>query len=85
MKAKRYTEQQILSILEQVDRDQFLTEMTRCHGVAVSTIHHWEAKYGGMTKDEIKRFRLLQEENRLKKLVADLSGQPSAERGGGKK
>ncbi|MFK7604438.1 transposase, partial [Deinococcus sp. SM5_A1] len=34
----------------------------------------WKAKYGGMTKDETKRFRLLEEENRrLKKLVADLS------------
>lgn len=74
MKGKRYTEQQILSILEQVDRGQSLAEMTRIHGIAVSTIHRWKAKYGGRTKDETKRFRLLEEENRrLKKLVADLS------------
>ncbi len=74
MKGKRYTEQQILSILEQVDRGQSLAEMTRIHGIAVSTIHRWKAKYGGTTKNETKRFRLLEEENRrLKKLVADLS------------
>jgi len=74
MKGKRYTEQQILSILEQVDAGQPLAEMTRLHGIAVSTIHRWKAKYGGMTKNETKRFRLLEEENRrLKKLVADLS------------
>lgn len=74
MKGKRYTEQQILSILEQVDAGQPLAELTRLHGVAVSTIHRWKTRYGGMTKDETKRFRLLEEENRrLKKLVADLS------------
>ncbi|MFK7600948.1 transposase, partial [Deinococcus sp. SM5_A1] len=64
MKGKRYTEQQILSILEQVDAGQSLAEMTRLHGIAVSTIYRWKAKYGGMTKDETKRFRLLEEENR---------------------
>ena len=74
MKGKRYSEQQILDILGQFDAGQPLAELTRLHGVAVSTIHRWKAKYGGMTKDETKRFRLLEEENRrLKKLVADLS------------
>lgn len=74
MKGTRYTEPQILEILSQVDAGQPLAELTRLHGVAVSTIHRWKAKYGGMTKDETKRFRLLEEENRrLKKLVADLS------------
>lgn len=74
MKGKRYTEQQILDILGQVDAGQPLAELTRLHGVAVSTIHRWKARYSGMTKDETKRFRLLEEENRrLKKLVADLS------------
>lgn len=74
MKGKRYTEQQILDILGQVDAGQPLAELTRLHGVAVSTIHRWKARYGGMTKDETKRFRGLEEENRrLKKLVADLS------------
>jgi putative transposase len=74
MKGTRYIEPQILEILRQVDAGQPLAELTRLHGVAVSTIHRWKAKYGGMTKDETKRFRLLEEENRrLKKLVADLS------------
>lgn len=74
MKGKRYSEQQILEILGQVDAGQSLADLTRVHGVAVSTIHRWKARYGEMTKDETKRFRLLEEENRrLKKLVADLS------------
>lgn len=74
MKGKQYTEQQILDILGQVDAGQPLAEITRLHGVAASTIHRWKNRYGSLTKDETKRFRLLEEENRrLKKLVADLS------------
>ena len=74
MKGKQYTEQQMLDILGQVEAGQPIGEVARTAGIAVSTIHRWKARYGGMTKDETKRFRQLEEENRrLKKLVADLS------------
>ena len=74
MRGKRYTEQQMLDILGQVEAGQPIGEVARTAGVAVTTIHRWKAHYGGMTKDETKRFRLLEEENRrLKRLVADLS------------
>ena len=40
----------------------------------MTTIYHWKARYGGMTKDETRKLRPLEAENqRLKKLVADLS------------
>ena len=40
----------------------------------MTTIYRWKARYGGMTKDETRKFRQLEAENqRLKKLVADLS------------
>ena len=53
MKRKRYTEQQILEILAQLEA---------------------RTPYGGMTKNEIRKFRQLEAENqRLKKLVAALS------------
>ncbi len=74
MKGKRSTEQQMLDVLGQVEAGQPIGEVARTAGVAVTTIHRWKAHYGGMTKDETKRFRLLEEENRrLKRLVADLS------------
>ena len=74
MKGKQYTEQQMLDILGQVEAGQPIGEVARTAGIAVSTIHRWKARYGGMSKDETKRFRQLEEENRrLKKLVADLS------------
>lgn len=74
MKGKRYTEQQILDILGQLDAGTPISELTRLHGVASATIYRWKAKYGGMTKEETRKFRQLEVENqRLKKLVADLS------------
>jgi putative transposase len=74
MEGKRYTEQQMLDILGQVEAGGAIREVARTQGLAVTTLYRWKAHYGGMTKDETKRFRLLEEENRrLKKLVADLS------------
>ena len=74
MKGKRYSEQQILDILGQREAGTPLSDLTRRHGVAMTTIYRWKAKYGGMTKDETRKFRQLEAENqRLKKLVADLS------------
>lgn len=74
MKGKRYTEQQILDILGQLDAGTPISDLTRLHGVASATIYRWKAKYGGMTKEETRKFRQLEVENqRLKKLVADLS------------
>ncbi|TSA78959.1 transposase [Deinococcus detaillensis] len=64
----------MLEVLGQVEAGQPIGEVARTAGVAVSTIHRWKAHYGGMIRDETKRFRLLEEENRrLKRLVADLS------------
>jgi putative transposase len=43
-------------------------------GVSHHTIYAWKAKYGGMEVKEAEELRSLREENqRLKKLVADLS------------
>ena len=74
MKRKRYTEQQILEILGQLGPGTPISDLTRLHGIAMTTIYLWKARYGGMTKEETGKFRQLEAENqRLKKLVADLS------------
>ena len=74
MNGKRYTEAHILDILGQLEAGTSISDLARLHGVAPGTIYRWKAKYGGMTKDEARQFRQLEAENqRLKKLVADLS------------
>jgi putative transposase len=43
-------------------------------GISDATFYTWRKKYGGLGPSELKRLKQLEEENqRLKKLVADLS------------
>ena len=74
MKHKQYSENEILDVLAQVEAGTAVGDVARLSGVSKATIHRWQARYGGMTKDDAKRVRQLEEENRrLKKLVADLA------------
>lgn len=71
---KRFTEEQILSVLQESESGVPVAEVIRKHGIAPGTYYRWKQKYGGMELSEIKRMKSLEEENsRLKRLVADLS------------
>ena len=49
-------------------------EVCRKLGVTEQTYYRWRREYGGLTRDQAKRLRELEQENaRLKKLVAELS------------
>ena len=49
-------------------------EVCRKAGISDATFYNWRKKYAGLMPSEMKRLKLLEEENaRLKKLVADLS------------
>lgn len=49
-------------------------EICRKMGIAEATFYVWRKKYGGLGPSELKRLRVLEDENRkLKQLVADLS------------
>jgi putative transposase len=71
VKSRRYSEGQVLRILQEVDGGKPVVIAAREHGVSRATIHRWRAKYGGMTLSEIKRLKVLEAENaRLKRIVA---------------
>lgn len=73
MKRKRYSEEQIIRALREVDSGAVAREVSRRLGVTEQTFYRWRAKYAGMNVDEAKRLRALEDENRrLKKLVAEL-------------
>jgi transposase-like protein len=49
-------------------------EVCRKLGVTEQTYYRWRKEYGGLSRDQAKRLKELEQENtRLKKLVADLS------------
>ena len=72
MKTKRYSTEQIISILKEAEGGMPVKELCRKYGVGDATIYNWKSKYGGMSVSEAKRLKELEDENhRLKKLVAD--------------
>jgi len=74
MKAKRYTEEQIIYALKQVEAGAKVAPMTRTMGVSEQTFYTWKRKYAGLGVSELRELKLLQAENhKLKQLVADLS------------
>jgi putative transposase len=72
MKRKRFSEEQIITILKQAEGGLPVPELIRQHGICEGTYYRWKSKYGGMELNETKRLKQLEDENRrLKRLVAD--------------
>ena len=74
MKRSKFTEAQIAFVLKQAEDGTSIAEVCRKAGIAEATFYNWRKKYGGLMPSEMKRLKMLDEENaRLKRLVADLS------------
>jgi putative transposase len=74
MKKIKYSEEQIVGILKEVEAGITVSEICRKYGISDATYYNWKAKYGGMAASDIKRLRQLEDENRrLKHLIADLT------------
>ena len=75
MKKSRFTEEQIIAILkEQEQGNTKVAEICRKHGISEQSFHNWKKKYGGLTVDELRRMKELEQENsRLKRAVAELT------------
>jgi putative transposase len=74
MKKSKFTEQQIAFALKQSELGTAVDEVCRKLGISEATFYNWKKKYGGLGPSELRRLRQLEEENnKLKRLVADLS------------
>lgn len=72
MKRMRFTEEQIIAVLKEVEAGAKTGDLARRHGVSEATIYNWRAKYGGLEVSEARRLRTLEDENaKLKRLLAD--------------
>lgn len=70
----RYSVEQIVTALKQVELGEKATDVCRKLGVSEATFYLWKKKYRGTSVGELRRMKELEEENRrLKQLVADLS------------
>ena len=74
MKRSKFSEPQMAFILRQAEEGTPVAEVCRKAGISEATYYNWRKKYGGLMPSEMKRLKQLDEENqRLKRLVADLS------------
>jgi putative transposase len=73
MRASRFSVDQIIRILQQVERGE-ASISTRCpgNGITETTFSRWRQKFGGMSVSDVQRLReLSQEHARLKRWLAE--------------
>ena len=74
MKQKRFSVEQITSVLQQVSGGVPVGDVCRQVGVSEQTFYRWKKAYGGMLPSEARELKQVRDENaKLKRLVADLS------------
>ena len=74
MKKKRFSVEQITSVLQQVEAGMPVGDVCRQVGISEQTFYRWKKAYGGMLPSEARELKQLREENaRLKRVVADLT------------
>ena len=71
MRTGRFTEEQMVAIIREADREQ-VSVVAKRHGVSEQTIYSWRKRFGSFEANDVRRLRQLEAENaRLKKLVAE--------------
>jgi putative transposase len=74
MRKSRFSEEQIIRILGEVESGQRVKDVCREQGISEGTYYRWKAKFGGLEVSEARRLRELEQENRrLKSAVAELT------------
>ena len=74
MSKRKLNTEQIIGVLKQLEAGRTAVELARETGVSKHTIYAWKSQFGGIEVNEAEELRSLRDENqRLKKLVADLS------------
>ena len=74
MKKKRFSVEQITTVLKQAEAGAPVGDLCRQVGISEQTFYRWKKSYGGMLPSEARELKQLRDENaRLKRVVADLT------------
>lgn len=74
MKKSKFSDEQIIRILKEVEAGAKVVETCRRHKISEPTYYVWKNKYGGMDVSQLRRMKELESEcGRLKKMYAELA------------
>jgi putative transposase len=74
MKKKRFSVEQIVAVLKHAELGLPVVDLIRQVGISEQTFYRWKRQYAGLESDQVRELKQVVEENaRLKKLVAELS------------
>lgn len=69
MKKSRFSDEQIVKVLREADREP-VAEVAKRHAVSEQTIYTWRKRFGEMQTNDVRRLKDLEQENaRLRKLL----------------
>lgn len=82
MRKSRFTEEQVIAILQEQEAGQKTADVCRRYGISSATSYAWKAKYGGLDVSQARKLKVLEEENaRLTKLLAEVMHDNDGRRG----
>lgn len=74
MLTSKFTETQIITILQQGDAGLAVKDLCRQAGISTATYYQWKSKYGGLEASELRRVKDLEAENaKLKRMYAEMA------------
>jgi putative transposase len=63
MRKSRFSDNQIVRILKQVEGGRKVKEVCREHSISDATYYTWKSKFGGMEASDIRRLKVTEDEN----------------------
>jgi len=71
---KRFIKPEILKILQEHNEGTPISAIIEKHRISKATFYNWKAKYGDLSfSDSVKLLKLLEENDKLKKMYVELS------------